>query len=1524
MKSTKSPLLPLPLSILVGIHLLKLYLFLIIFVLAIVIVCKNNYVESFQQIIIIRPGDINNNEQKNHHRLRLLPPGGLQQQLFPRSTVTTITTKPRFRRRRRRRHRQGGVTRFFSTADIKDVMITNNNNKNEESDSVRSTTSSTATTPTTTTTTMMTIDPLLLQYLRSIEYDNAEEVDDNEEYDEDDDGNEEEEDMTTRSSSSSSSLPHYSSVLLSLGGNLQQVSYGIQVWKKAFSKGRLPDPNDWNSIDDDDDNTNTNVDCMSSWCWPPQPLYDLIITNMIELQLPRFVSRHTELIPLILRSLLRITTKFYHEKQKEQQLEAQHSVVGTDDDEKDDEEYDYYFNLNMMEKVNNENNQDGEEDWITAIVNDPEYNDNMFAQTIVNEILMDEWKGVVNGVSILDGMFGYDHGLLQVQATSGNNNNDGNNSDNNKNMRVEQQPPISGYGFHDGIWEHSGWKTIPTLQQQISKIPKLKELIQTLGKRPTTLNSNRYDKFIPRIKDNQGMLGATYDPTIRDTINGITYSNKLNDMVLSEAILLVNRTKQSSAVSSSMSSSSSSNEHNDQDGSLINNNGGSSNVLRRLFLAKLVESKLLSYEPSGFTDIPSIPKRRKRRGFSNNKERLPSAPGGPIILCLDTSWSMCTGNRETLSKAVVLACVIEAHKQGRACQVVAFSSKNNIMETGILTPTSTRNRRGGDDGDDDGGLPKLLEFLSNSFGGGTDVTGAIKHLINQFDTNKDDVDSFDEMECADIVLISDGEIPDPPVSDKLMKQLDDMKTYQGVEIHGLLVGSSVPGMGQDRRDVKTSTPLSKICTQMHDFLLDFEAYGTAGATYSSMQKGLVGSSSLGRNRSRFSPPSSTLRLRLDLPSPHYSTKKSMFGVSRLPSRALSIFPLKARNSKYDFDEDDDDYFGGGGSGKRRGGNKGGKNRNRRYDLDDLDDTKDSESSFERTQNAVVKPKSNESSDGSFLEQVDEAIDRIRESSEKSVAMNAWNTNSLDEERMSEGSCWQRQAEITSAIAQVEEGLVERSEDARLVVLAMLAMEHVLLLGVPGTGKSVLGRRLSKLCTDGYFFQRLLTRFTTPEELFGPLSLRSLEQDEYRRVTTGFLPTASVAFLDEIFKANSAILNTLLTILNERKFDNAGGQEECPIKCVVGASNELPDSDELEALFDRFLIRKEVVPVSDDGIVQMLSMSNPGYSPCDTSDNNESVPGDANDNACVVFEEGLDEVIVALSSASLSVHIDRDVCELIRDLRTYLRDDQNIDISDRRLVKASHLLKISAASHGRKRVDPIDCMLLQHCFWQLPEQRAAVKEWLWNNLSPVVSASASSSISRSSASSVEQFRFLLDGLRQEVMEVVRRTSGDVTGDQGGRKVDIETVDSLREEIRNLRRIIQERQNDLLRHIHLLSMSNDEGNASNSFLWLDLDESQAMKQLLVPRAKATSAELEKTLSDVYALELSIQREGADSASVSNCCRLAVIEQLWEDGYFPDIENEFTEDELLNLGMKDAKAKYDLETFRRWKRARKKLQK
>src|SRR5512142_1151987 len=162
--------------------------------------------------------------------------------------------------------------------------------------------------------------------------------------------------------------------------------------------------------------------------------------------------------------------------------------------------------------------------------------------------------------------------------------------------------------------------------------------------------------------------------------------------------------------------------------------------------------------------------------------------------------------------------------------------------------------------------------------------------------------------------------------------------------------------------------------------------------------------------------------------------------------------------------------------------------------------------------------------------------------------------------------------LLGLLAALEDGLVERRAVVRLALLAALAGEHTLLVGPPGTAKSQLARRLHLAFAGGGYFERLLTRFTVPEELFGPLSIRALEEDRYERQTAGFLPQASIGFIDEVFKANSAILNALLTLLNEREFDNGPRREVCPLVSVIGATNAVPEDEVGEAFFDRFLVR----------------------------------------------------------------------------------------------------------------------------------------------------------------------------------------------------------------------------------------------------------------------------------------------------------------------------------------------------------------
>ena len=302
------------------------------------------------------------------------------------------------------------------------------------------------------------------------------------------------------------------------------------------------------------------------------------------------------------------------------------------------------------------------------------------------------------------------------------------------------------------------------------------------------------------------------------------------------------------------------------------------------------------------------------------------------------------------------------------------------------------------------------------------------------------------------------------------------------------------------------------------------------------------------------------------------------------------------------------------------------------------------------------------------------------------------------------------ARLQALIDQLGEGLLERDAAVRLTLLAALAGEHVLLIGPPGTAKSALARRLQQAFPGAPYFERLLTRFSTPEELFGPLSLKALEDDRYERLTEGFLPTAGIAFLDEVFKANSAILNALLTLLNEREFDNGTQRVKTPLVAVVAASNEVPTDEALLAFYDRFLVRMPVSPVGDAAFATLLALGTPHAEALSAP--TVSAPPSAAHSAVSALpaSKGVSaEDQASITRAAQQVRLSEDFIDGCRRLRAWLTTHQ-MPMSDRRWRQFVQLAQTAAATEERAALDLLDLGLAPWVAGTRPEDLAALQTW----------------------------------------------------------------------------------------------------------------------------------------------------------------------------------------------------------------------
>ena len=313
------------------------------------------------------------------------------------------------------------------------------------------------------------------------------------------------------------------------------------------------------------------------------------------------------------------------------------------------------------------------------------------------------------------------------------------------------------------------------------------------------------------------------------------------------------------------------------------------------------------------------------------------------------------------------------------------------------------------------------------------------------------------------------------------------------------------------------------------------------------------------------------------------------------------------------------------------------------------------------------------------------------------------------------------------LGEMNRGIYEKETEISLSLLAALAGESIILLGPPGVAKSMVARQLKTAFRDAQSFEYLMSRFSTPDEIFGPVSIQKLKtSDTYERAVEGYLPTADVVFLDEIWKAGPAIQNTLLTVINEKIFRNGNREMHLPLKLLVAASNELPAKGEgLEALWDRFVIRIESRPIKlEKNFRAMLLDSHADFlGPTDFTDSTD-FSGFTGGLGHADFADNADFSDLKITSeeyAEWTERIDKigvkiEVLDAISAIRKSLRavnvdeaaERRNIYVSDRRWKNIVRLLRTSAFMQDREEVDICDLLPIYHCLWQEPEERDAIR------------------------------------------------------------------------------------------------------------------------------------------------------------------------------------------------------------------------
>lgn len=299
--------------------------------------------------------------------------------------------------------------------------------------------------------------------------------------------------------------------------------------------------------------------------------------------------------------------------------------------------------------------------------------------------------------------------------------------------------------------------------------------------------------------------------------------------------------------------------------------------------------------------------------------------------------------------------------------------------------------------------------------------------------------------------------------------------------------------------------------------------------------------------------------------------------------------------------------------------------------------------------------------------------------------------------------------INRLLIELNRGIYEKELEIGMSLLAALAGESVLLLGPPGVAKSMVARRLKEAFANARAFEYLMSRFSTPDEIFGPVSISRLkDSDKYERIIEGYIPTSDVVFLDEIWKAGPAIQNVLLTAINEKLFRNGDKEISIPLKLLIAASNELPAQGEgLEAIWDRFLIRLTCSCVKDENVFcqMLLDDENETYWKIDerlkiTSDEYKE------------WQESIKEVVLPKEILTCISYIRRQLGGVYIENSEHLKA---VYVSDRRWKHIIRLLKASAFMYGRNIVSMMDLFPIYHCLWNEPEEQNGIRDIVINSM-----------------------------------------------------------------------------------------------------------------------------------------------------------------------------------------------------------------